>query len=148
MLFVGVSSVSLTMTQPLGLRNVAPDLSGSTGVDCFRIVGGLGKVGLASLTSLGGGCRVEMVRRDMPKGRVPDTKRFGTLVPNFSSVALSLACKSYNNLNPFVLVARCGLAFLAGEGGRENVRVRLRAGELGAALCARLRDVVDLDSCD
>lgn len=141
--------MSLTMTQPFGLRNVAPDLSGSTGVDCFRTVDSLGTAIFGSLSSFGGGCRVETVRREMPSGSVPDTSRFGTLVPSFSSVALSLACRSCKSLKPFVLVARCGLAgFLAGEGGRESVLVRRRAGDAGVTLCARSRDVDDRASWD
>lgn len=56
----------------------------------------------------------EMVRLEGASGIGFDTFLLGTLVPNLSSVALSLACSSCKSLNPFVF-AEVELTTLTGE---------------------------------
>lgn len=86
---VGVLSSSPIITHPFGLRNVAPDLSGSTGVDSCRCdIGGLAG------GSLGGAGLVVVTRREAPRPMVPDTNLFGILAPSLSSVVFSFACMS------------------------------------------------------
>ena len=141
-LALGVSSPSLTITHPLGLRKVAPDLSGSIGVDCFR-AGGAGRA--EGVRSSAFGFTVDTVLRLIPRGRPPDTRRLGALAPSLSSVAFKRACKSCSSRNPLVFAARFGLVGcpLGGRAGDETMLFRLRTSEGEAALCARLRDVVD-----
>jgi hypothetical protein len=141
-LALGVSSPSLTKTHPLGLRNVAPDLSASIGVDCFRAGTAVRAEGVCSSTF---GLAVDTALRVIPRGSPPDTNRLGALAPSLSSVAFNLACRSCNSLKPFVFAARFGLVgrprgWRAGDG---PIVFLLRASDGEAALCARLREVVD-----
>jgi len=112
MLLVGVSSLSPTKTQLVGLRKFAPDLSESLGVETFG--------GTAEGASLSSACfvvdllnAVEAVLRD----NVAETSRVGTFEPKPSFVAFNLACRSCKSRKPLVLTAALGFTGGAGRAG-------------------------------
>jgi len=113
-LFVGVSSLSLTRTQLLGLRKVAPDLSVSIGVDI--LCDAVNCVGLSS-AFLEDAVDFVVAEEAVLRESVAETRRFGTFIPNSSFVAFSLACNSCNSLKPLVFTTALGLtgATRAGE---------------------------------
>jgi hypothetical protein len=137
---------SSTITHPFGLSNV--DLSEPTegGVDVV-----LDKAATLTCAALSGTVVVGTspdILRIGPNGIGLDTFLLGTLVPSLSSVALSLACNSCNNLNPLDL-AVVALTIRADEGaGRrdfESERTMRGEGDDGKAEAARLRVVLERD---
>lgn len=145
----GVSSASETRIQPLGERKVEPGLSDAPDIGVAVCLDktdtrGLGR-GATWADADAEEVAVEDTARLAARGMGPDTLRFGTFVPSLSSVALSRAWRSCNNLNPFDFAETTLVDPPSpGLGCGRPVRDLDMAGDNGVeADAARLREVVD-----